>query len=79
MLNNSKNLDAALIGYLRALNYNFLKRNRRAYEPFSDGNISNDLDRIKTYGMESEGVQLYSLAAVLEAQIFVLMVHPDNF
>ena len=56
MLNNSRILDAALIGYLRALNYNFLKRNRRAYEPFSDGNISNDLDRIKTYGMESEGV-----------------------
>ena len=31
MLNSSKNLDAALIGYLRALNYDYLSHHKMDY------------------------------------------------
>ena len=35
--------------------------------------------RIKTFGQESEGVELYTLATVLEAEVTVLMVHPESY
>ena len=79
MLNNSKNLDASLIAYLRVLNYNYLSRHRHEYEQFSDGNLNGDLRRIKTFGQESEGVELYTLATVLEAEVTVFMVHPESY
>ena len=48
MLNSSKNLDAALIGYLRALNYDYLSHHKMDYESFDD--LNNVLSRIKTFG-----------------------------
>ena len=74
VLNDSCNLDAALICYLRVLNYNHLRAHYRDYQDYGDVDV--ELKRILTFAQESEGTELYTLPDVLRAEVTVLMVHP---
>jgi hypothetical protein len=37
------------------------------------------LERILTYGQESEGIELYTLSMVLEARVTIVVVHQQNY
>ena len=55
-LGSSFLLEAYLIMYFRCLNHRYLTQNRREFDDFAD--VGKELDRIRTYGQESEGVEL---------------------
>lgn len=52
-MNKSAGIDSILIAYFRALNYNYLSRNRVELQPFTDGGIEEDLNRVLVFGKES--------------------------
>ena len=65
-------IDAYLVSYFRSLNHQCLALHRAEFDDYAD--VDTELSRILTYGQESEGIELLSMAKVLNATIVVMAV-----
>jgi hypothetical protein len=56
-----------IVNYFRCLNYNTVQYNKDFYKAYAPKTVNSELNRISTYGEESEGVEIQAMAYAINS------------
>lgn len=69
-----------IIGYFRSINYHNLIKNKSSFLPYTNGeeDFQITLERTRTFGSESEGVEINSLTDAMKTRLTIFCVDQDG-